>query len=392
MLTLPLNMIIQMKDNQFTKRLDGVDLLRGLGIFFVLMNHVNMRLFLAKLPYTVGIPDWLVSTFVWNGQFGVQIFFAISGFLITLSILQRWGSLAQIELRSFYLFRFARIAPLMLLLLAVLSILHLAQFKDFIVTPKVGGLSNALFAAVTFHINVLEAQRGYLPGNWDILWSLSVEEMFYFFFPLCCLFFGRGKLLLMILFAFIVMGPFARTVFAYNEVWLEYSYLGSMDAIALGCLTAMIVKHMHISITMLGVFFCSGAAILILILTHIANIQWLQHLGLDMTLLAIATCMLIIVAAQTEWKSPRLLNPLRMIGQRSYEIYLTHMFVVYAFFNLFVSLGKPMLGVPVLFVAVIIMAGIFGDAVARLYSEPLNTFLRNRTKSMGSDPFGLKMI
>ncbi len=35
-------------------RLDGVDVLRGLAIFFVLMNHVNMRLFLAKIPYTAG--------------------------------------------------------------------------------------------------------------------------------------------------------------------------------------------------------------------------------------------------------------------------------------------------------------------------------------------------
>lgn len=371
-------MIIQIKNNKFIKRLDGVDLLRGLAIFFVLMNHVNMRLFLAKLPYTAGIPDWLVSAFVWNGQFGVQIFFAISGFLITLSILQRWGSLAQIELRSFYLFRFARIAPLMLLLLAVLSILHLAQFKDFIVSPKVGGLSNALFAALTFHINVLEARRGYLPGNWDILWSLSVEEVFYLFFPLFCYFFGRGKLLLMILFTFVLMGPFARTVFAYNDVWLEYSYLGCMDAIALGCLTAMIVKHMRFSTMMLRVFFCSGAAILILILTHLVNIQWLQHIGLDMTLLAIGTCMLIITAAQTEWKSPSLLNPLRMIGQCSYEIYLTHMFVVYAFFNLFVSLGKPMILVPVLFAAIIIIASVLGDVVAHYYSEPLNTLLRNR--------------
>jgi uncharacterized membrane protein len=43
-------------------RLDGVDLLRGLAIFFVLMNHVNMRLFLAKVPYTHGLPKQLVSS------------------------------------------------------------------------------------------------------------------------------------------------------------------------------------------------------------------------------------------------------------------------------------------------------------------------------------------
>ena len=50
----------------------GIDLIRGLAIFFVLMNHVNIRLLLAKVPYTQGIPRQLVSSLVWNGQFGVQ--------------------------------------------------------------------------------------------------------------------------------------------------------------------------------------------------------------------------------------------------------------------------------------------------------------------------------
>src|SRR5258708_22800661 len=44
------------------KRLDGVDLLRGLAIFFVLMNHVNMRLLIAKIPYTAKIPALLVPS------------------------------------------------------------------------------------------------------------------------------------------------------------------------------------------------------------------------------------------------------------------------------------------------------------------------------------------
>src|SRR5580698_9764745 len=91
-------------------RLDGVDLLRGLAIFFVLMNHVNMRLLSAKVPYTRGIPAQLVYSLVWNGQFGVQMFFAVSGFLITSTTLRRWGSTGNVKVRDFYLLRFARIA------------------------------------------------------------------------------------------------------------------------------------------------------------------------------------------------------------------------------------------------------------------------------------------
>ncbi|HVW84003.1 MAG TPA: acyltransferase family protein, partial [Bryobacteraceae bacterium] len=148
------------------QRLDGIDLLRGLAIFLVLMNHVNMRLRGAKVPYSAGLPEQLVSSLVWNGQRGVQIFFAISGFLITTTALRRWGSLSNVSVRDFYRLRFARIAPLLLLLLAVLSALHLAHVKNFVVRPATGGLGRALVAALSFHVTVLEARRGYLPANW----------------------------------------------------------------------------------------------------------------------------------------------------------------------------------------------------------------------------------
>lgn len=132
------------------------------------------------------LPRQLVSALVWNGQFGVQIFFAISGFLITSTTLRRWGSAASVNVLDFYRLRFARIAPLMMLVLLILSVLHLTHVKGFVVGEKTGGLGRALVAALTFHVNLLEARRGYLPASWDVLWSLSVEEMFYLCFPLVC--------------------------------------------------------------------------------------------------------------------------------------------------------------------------------------------------------------
>jgi len=65
-------------------------------------------------------------------------------------------------------------------------------------------------------------------------------------------------------------------------------------------------------------------------------------------------------------------------GRRSYEIYLTHMFVVFVFFDFFVRKGKPMGWVPALFVATIVVAGALGELVARFYSEPANRWLRAR--------------
>jgi peptidoglycan/LPS O-acetylase OafA/YrhL len=364
-------------------RLDGVDLLRALAILFVLMNHVNMQLRGAKVPYTQGLPPQLVYSLVWNGQFGVQMFFAVSGFLITSTAMRRWGSLSQVNIREFYQLRFARIAPLLLLLLTVLSGLHFAHFSRFVVSPETGGLRRALLAALTFHINLLEARIGYLPPSWDILWSLSVEEMFYLAFPLACRLFRSANLMLIFLCIFVVLGPFARSqFFNHNPVWREYSYLGGMDAIALGCLTALFVAQHRIPRRALWATGSLGLSILIFILGFsIRADSWgLGRSGLNMTILALGACMVIAVAAQTQWKAPRALKPLLKLGQRSYEVYLTHVFLVLALFNLFIAAQKPLGAVPILFFAVIVLAGLFGELVARGYSEPMNRWLRNRWK------------
>lgn len=364
------------------KRLDGVDLLRGLAILFVLMNHVNMQLLFGKVPYTRGLPQQLVSSLVWNGQYGVQMFFAVSGFLITSTSLRRWGSLDAVKPRDFYLVRFARIAPLLLLLLTILSILHLTHINHFVIKPKVASLGGALIAALTFRINLLEAARGYLPGNWDILWSLSVEEMFYFFFPLACLLLRRTSLFVAALLIFVVLGPFGRTVLTHgNQVWHEYSYLGSMDAIALGCLTALIAAQFRMSRAALwGSGLLGGACLgFVLLLSRTAQEWGLEKTGLDMTVVAIGTCLLIAVAAETRWRRWRVLAPVQWLGERSYEIYLSHMFLVIALYTIFSGwLGKPLKGVPLLFASVIITAGLFGELLSRLYSEPMNRLLRKR--------------
>lgn len=90
------------------KRLDGIDLLRGLAIFFVLVEHVHIRLALAKVPYTQLLPAQLWHFLVWNGELGVQMFLPFPAFSLhrsaygdgrrfrrsTCAIFTRCGSLA----------------------------------------------------------------------------------------------------------------------------------------------------------------------------------------------------------------------------------------------------------------------------------------------------------
>jgi peptidoglycan/LPS O-acetylase OafA/YrhL len=371
-------------------RFDGVDLLRSLAILFVLLNHVNMRLFLAHIPYTRGLPSQLMASLIWNGQRGVQIFFAVSGFLITSTSLRRWSNFTGRSVWEFYQLRFARIAPLLLLLLAVLSVLHASGIADYMVSTETGGLGRALLAALTFHINVLEAARGYLPGSWDVLWSLSVEETFYLFFPLLFLWLGRGRRFALLLSVFVLLGPFARTVWAHdNEVWEEYSYLGGMDAIAMGCLTALLLARVSLSRTAARSIGAIGAALLMLCLGFTHQLSGLSEVGLDMTLVGIATCMIITAATQTQWRCSGALAPLLALGRCSYEIYLTHMFVVFAAFALFVAGGRPLGAIPLFFLGVIVVAGLLGALIAKAYSEPMNRWLRRRWAGRG---YGLNSI
>jgi peptidoglycan/LPS O-acetylase OafA/YrhL len=362
-------------------RMDGVDLLRGLAICLVLMNHVNMQLLGANVSYAQGLPRQVVSSLVWNGQFGVQIFFAISGFLITSTTLRRWGSVSSVNVIDFYRLRFARIAPLMMLLLLILSALHLAHVKGFVVAEKTGGLGRALAAALTFHVNLLEARRGYLPASWDVLWSLSVEEMFYLCFPLVCRVFRRTSFLSALLFVFVFLGPFARSeALNHNPVWREYSYLGGMDGIALGCLAALFSAKVRLSKTNLRVAGIAGTMMLVFILCFsIRADRWgLGRSGLDMTVLALGTCLVLVVVAQTRWRVPGFAGPLVRLGRLSYEVYLTHIFVVLSLFHLFLIMNKPIRAVPGMFLLVLLLSGLLGALVSRSYSEPMNRWLRGR--------------
>jgi peptidoglycan/LPS O-acetylase OafA/YrhL len=104
-----------------------------------------------------------------------------------------------------------------------------------------------------------------------------------------------------------------------------------------------------------------------------------------MSLLALGTCLVIAASAQTKWKSPRVLAPLLHMGQYSYEIYLTHMFVVFALFDLFIRMGKRMSMVAPFFLSAIVFASILGAIVAHTYSEPMNRLIRKRSTSAANN-------
>ena len=370
-----------------TSRFDGIDLLRGLSIIAVILLHGQIRLLFTYSDSIQDLlPRWLFRIVFWQGGNGVTVFFAISGFLITLTSLRRFGSLASMRAGTFYRIRFARIAPLLLLLLAVLSVLHLFGVNGFHINPARGTLPRALFAALTFQINWFEAVHGYLPANWDVMWSLSVEEMFYLFFPLACLALLKWKrglpLFLLVLLILVGMGPFARTAWTTNAIWKGTSYLGGMSGIALGCLTALLADWLQRARPawagrrlLLGVQI-AGALLMLLIVVW-PPWHWMGTLGrsgTDDTVLVLATCLVMLGSVLRGREGSAWTAPVRWFGRHSYEIYLTHEFVVVGMTELFVKVHRAS---PLVWIAAeVALAAPLGWAVAKWYSEPMNRRLR----------------
>ena len=391
-------------------RVPGIDLLRGLCIVAVVLHHINLRIHFRDSSLGQLLGPAANRALFWNGYYGVRMFFVISGFLITSWSLKRWGGLSQLNVRQFYRMRFARIMPCLAGLLLVLVLLDRMGVPRFVVNTQHTSLLRASIAALTFHVNWLEAKTGYLPASWDVLWSLSVEEVFYIVFPLLCTLLRRQALLISVLVAFVVIGPFVR-VHAQNELWADYGYLSCMDGIAFGCLAAMLAarirlnKKMNLAFTITGIFLC----LLITVFRGIAVKFAFYKAGLDVTILEIGSALLLIAVQQnseshTESKpisnqsvlglSVRRISEalyrstafLRWFGRNSYEVYLTHMFAIWPMVGLFFYFRQSIHLAPFWFVAILALAGGLGYLVAHFYSEPLND--RLRTKLINSAPRG----
>jgi peptidoglycan/LPS O-acetylase OafA/YrhL len=366
-------------------RVPAIDVLRGLCILGVVLHHINIRIPFKNSAFGAWLSPAMNRILFWDGAYGVTVFFVISGFLITTWSLKRWGTPAQIDIRQFYRMRFARIVPCLFALLAILSILHLTHRYGFVINTKRAPttLPRALLAALTFHVNWLESTRGYLPASWDVLWSLSVEEMFYVFFPLVCRFTRNLTAFISVLAGFVIIGPFARTVLTQNSLWQDYGYLACMDGIALGCLAAIIVRKFRFSTSGLRTFQAGGAALCILIIAF-RQTTWilgLPKLGLNVTVLELGTA-LMLIAMQLRFEAgigrAYAMNGIfRWFGRNSYEVYLTHMFVVWPLMRIFYDLHQPINYAPLWFMAITALAGALGFLVAKFYSEPLNRRLRS---------------
>lgn len=362
----------------------GIDVFRGLSILAVILLHLNIHFGISNTFLKEFLPKKLFSVLFWSGFYGVVVFFTLSGYLISHSIIKKWGGLAKINWKRFYWFRFSRIIPLLTLLLVVLSILHLGNFQGFTINSEQSSLGRAIFSALTFHINWLEIQVGYLPANWDILWSISIEETFYLFFPLICLFLKKDWQFVFVLLLFLFVSPWARTHLFLGNDLADKNHLAFIDSIALGCMTAIIASKWTFKKSLYWTFLILGWAMLLLIFAFKGFVykSGIVDLGLNLTILSLGVSFLLLWMHEKQRTGKErnwiLLRFLRNMGIYSYEIYLSHMFVIILGARLFkrLDLSSDWL-IP--FLLLNIVASYFlGKLIFTYFSEPLNLRLRKR--------------
>lgn len=185
-----------------------------------------------------------------------------------------------------------------------------------------------------------------------------------------------------LLLAFVAMGPFARTVWSKNEMWQYTSYLGGMSGIAMGCLTALLMERLKrrnpkwASAKFLLAIQILGAAVMLTIVMwppwHLMHV--LGRSGTDDTMLGVGTCMVMLGSVLRGRAGRAWTAPIRWFGRHSYEVYLTHEFLVVWVTQLYVKVHR---GSPLAWIgAEVALAAVLGALVARWFSEPMNRWLR----------------
>ena len=152
----------------------GLDGVRGLGILVVMFGH-----------YSAGLSEW-AQTRLFGFSLIIDLFFVLSGYLITALLLEEWSKARDISMRKFYVRRGLRLVPALYVLLAVVLVLGL--FTDLLpISPKMTIAETGSAALYVYPLVLIpKGDQAFLLH----LWTLSVEEWFYFLWPAFLLYLG----------------------------------------------------------------------------------------------------------------------------------------------------------------------------------------------------------
>ncbi|HTZ09711.1 MAG TPA: acyltransferase [Acidimicrobiales bacterium] len=312
-----------------TPRLGGLDGLRGVAVALVVAYH---------LPLTVSV--------VPGGTLGVDVFFVLSGFLVTTVLLEHAtagspGRHVWAQLREFWLRRAARLGPALLVLVAAWAGVWLVSGGGGIFNTAVGHPAGAagvpawvdlrgLLAVALYGYNWLAAGGTALPLAFGHLWSLAVEEQFYLVWPVALLAVLRTRTLRFALGVTAGLAVLSAVTAAAQSPARGYalSYFGTQSRaqqLLVGSLLAMCWSHglVRLSRRAATVLGAVGALVLGVAVRRLDEHGWLgAHGGMTATAVAAGAVVVCIVcggAGPGRWVR---WAPLRWLGRRSYAVYL----------------------------------------------------------------------
>lgn len=200
--------------------------LRAISILIVVIHHLGLHEHILDGTYQY---VWLrpFTKFIQDGHMGVNIFFVISGFLITSLMMKEESVSGSVSLKNFYIRRTLRIFPAYYFLLLVYFVLQLAGNIH---------LSPASWLSSITYTKYFNWHLDWETGHF---WSLSIEEHFYLFWPL--VFLGGDRFRKYFSLGLMILVPVLRLNQHFNPIsWInDLTIFMRIDAIACGCFFAL---------------------------------------------------------------------------------------------------------------------------------------------------------
>ena len=286
--------------------------LRGIAVLAVVVYHCH--------PLLVGTPLYGASLWGWAG---VNLFFVLSGFLITMILLEARGRLHYF--RNFYARRALRIWPVYLLLLLMCYSVP-AWFLGDTLAHQTHWRTLAGYALFLQNL-----RHTPLPGTLGPTWSLAIEEQYYLLWaPLVWLLGARRSVLAAVLGGLLLLSPLLRVAHPH---WLTSTHtLIHLDGIALGSLLAVALLTLRLQRqTWLGVGCAAAIAGWLATATIAAGTAFLDS---ALALLFAGLVLVAIAGGGARLLAPLRRGPLAFYGTISYGLYMTHI-LVFVYFGSF---------------------------------------------------------
>ena len=202
----------------------------GVFVFHVIPHDADFYLTHHLLTPRV-VP--LVCAVSGAGAFGVDLFFALSAYLITILLIREEESQGHINVRAFYVRRILRIWPLYFFFIAVAALVQLWDRTQHLSWSYIAGF--LLLAG-----NWVYVWQGLPHSIANPLWSVSIEEQFYLIWPLALRRLSRAQMIYAVI-GLLLLANAARVYLVFTHVLgagIEYNTFARLDAIALGILVA----------------------------------------------------------------------------------------------------------------------------------------------------------